>query len=59
MPPDDPMGDGMHATREDLDRGRKASGMLARGVDGFRKFLGGVVGANENTQHHQKESVVL
>jgi len=53
------MGAGMHATTEDLDRGRKASGMLARGVDGFRKFLGGVVGANENTQHHQKESVVL
>ena len=62
VPPDDPRGDGIndrHAMGGDLDRGRKASGVLAWGVGGFRKLLGGVVGANENTQHHQKESVVL
>ena len=59
VPPDDPRGDGMDATGGDLDRGRKASGVLAWGVDGFKKFLGGVARASEDVQPRQKEGVAL
>ena len=59
MPPDDltrDMDDGVG--KEERGRSGGPAGVFAWGVGGFRKLLGGVVGAGENERLHN-ESVVL
>jgi hypothetical protein len=61
VPPDDltrDMDDGVGKAGEERGRRGGPAGVFAWGVGGFRKLLGGVVGAGENERSHN-ESVVL